>query len=32
MIEGWKYYNNAVVLITAPHEEDDMSYIKIRIF
>lgn len=32
MIEGWKYYNYAVVPTTAPHEEADISCIKSRTF
>lgn len=31
MIEGRKYYNYAVVPITAPQEETDISCIKSRI-
>ena len=32
MIEGWKYYNYAVIPTTAPHEEADISCIKSRTF
>ena len=32
MIEGWKYYNYAVVPTTAPHEKADISCIKSRTF